>query len=120
MTVSQPSQGQPSKGPDPYRVAYWGQVRDTVKVLVDRADRLGIGSEARTALREIDYRLRIYPQFGEQLRDLLTPGHSQWHAIYWDLHVEYVIDELHRLVFVVIPPRPLPRSPLYVPDAPAP
>jgi hypothetical protein len=81
---------------------------------VRRADQLGLGKAARDALRDLDFRLRIYPQFGEPFKDLLTPGQTCWHAIHWQLHVEWVLDEPHRLVFVVVPLRPLPGSPLYV------
>jgi hypothetical protein len=60
------------------------------------------------AAREIDARLRIYPQFGEPLRDLQSRGETLWIGVVPPLTVEYIIDEEHRMIFVVVPHRPLP------------
>jgi hypothetical protein len=87
---------QPAESPEPYRVVYSGRVREGIKDLVHRADKLGIGEQARAAFRDLDFRLRIYPQFGEPFQDLLTPGETRWHAIHWQLHIEWVIDETSR------------------------
>ncbi len=54
--------------PVPYRVAYSGRVREELLNLVVRAKARGLGRQVLDALKELDRRLHIYPQFGEPLR----------------------------------------------------
>ena len=74
-----------------------------------QAARKGLGREALNAVKTIDQRLRIYPQFGQPLRDLETPGETLWVATVWPLVARYVIDEDRRVAFVVTTFKPLPN-----------
>lgn len=62
------------------------------------------------AVKTIDRLLRLYPQFGELLRDLKFEGHQLWIAVVPPLVVQYIVDEERRMVFVVVPLLPLPRT----------
>jgi hypothetical protein len=93
----------------PYRVVYSERVRIELRALADRAIAAGQGRALLDALKELDLRLRIYPQFGERRRDLSLTGQSQWAAAFPPLFVEYVIDEPNRAVHVVIPLKALPH-----------
>ncbi|HEX5270443.1 MAG TPA: hypothetical protein VFW33_08155 [Gemmataceae bacterium] len=68
-------------------------MRDRLKALLARADALTLRPAIAAAVREIDTRLRVYPQFGQPLRDLATPGQTRWVAAFGPLVVHYVIDE---------------------------
>lgn len=94
----------------PYRVVYSERVRIELRALVGRAFDAGQGRALLDALKVLDARLRIYPQFGECRRDLSLSGQSQWAAAFPPLFVEYVVDELHRAVYVVIPIKALPHA----------
>ncbi|MBI1915929.1 MAG: hypothetical protein HYS12_14520 [Planctomycetes bacterium] len=100
----------PEPSPVPYRVVYSGLVRNSLRNLVVRAAARSRSSEVLAAAREIDRRLKIYPQFGETLRDLHTVGETVWHAAVPPLHVFYIIDDPNRAVFVVEPFEFLPHS----------
>jgi hypothetical protein len=93
-----------------YRLSYSGHVRAALRELITKAYACGLGPPAIAAVKVIDERLQVYPQFGEQRRDLLTKGHSQWTLTIPPLVVDYVIDEEHRFVFIVEPFRALPHS----------
>jgi hypothetical protein len=69
-----------------------------------------MGSHALEAVKTIDSRLHIYPQFGQPLRDLKTEGSTLWIAVVWPLVVQYVLDEERRLVFVLAPFQMLPHT----------
>ncbi len=66
----------PTGHPDPYHVSYSGQVRTELKELLIRAVSAGLGQQTLEAVKTIDYRLHIYPQFGDPLRDLVTEGET--------------------------------------------
>jgi hypothetical protein len=70
----------------------------------------GLGDQVLEAAKQIDARLRLYPQFGQPLRDLATPGETVWIGIVEPLVVQYVIDEAMHIVFVVAPFKALPNS----------
>ena len=89
-----------------YRVSYSGRVLDSIKELILRAHRLGIASEALAAVREIERRLQIYPQFGQPLQDLSIDNAQIWIGVVPPLVIHYVIDEHHRQVMVLQPPSP--------------
>jgi hypothetical protein len=95
--------------PLPYKVVYSEQVRAELVKLVQRAARAGLGQVVLNAVKEIDARLRIYPQFGEPLRDLGTPGETLWTGTVPPLALHYIVDNERRLVFVVQPFRLLPH-----------
>ena len=87
----------------PYEVSYSGRVREAIVPLVTHARASGRDREVLAALREIDRRLRIYPQFGQPLRDLSVPPAQLWIGVVPPLVVRYVLDESRRLVMVVRP-----------------
>jgi len=69
-----------------------------------------MGAEVLAAIKEIDRRLRIYPQFGQPLSDLLLEPAQLWIGVVSPLVVHYYLDEKRRLVMVVDPIRPLSNS----------
>jgi hypothetical protein len=91
-------------------LSYSGRVRAALSELLTKAFARGLGQQALDAAKRIDALLRIYPQFGEQRRDLVTKGQTLWTLTIPPLVVDYVIDEERRQVFVVNPIRPLPNS----------
>lgn len=93
---------------DPYHVSYSGRVRDALVALLARAGAAGHGAAALAAVQQIDYRLKVYPQFGEPLRDLNMPGETDWIGTVDPLVVEYIIDEPHHAVFVIVPIKAIP------------
>ncbi len=97
-------------GPDPYRVVYSEHVRNELRDLAARAKSRGLGRQVLAALKEIDRRLHIYPQFGEPLLDLKLEPAQVWIGVIPPLVVQYVLDDERRLVMVVVPIRPLPNS----------
>ncbi len=97
------------EGPAHYRVVYSGQVRAHLQALLARAEALGLRPMIAAAVRDTDARLRVYPQFGQPLRDLATAGEALWIGAVGPLVVKYVIDEPRRLVFVVQQFQPLSR-----------
>lgn len=100
----------PSTSPVPYRVIYTGHVREKLRSLLAKAKANGQLQKALDALKEIDRRLHVYPQFGESRRDLQALDATMWCGTVPPLVVDYVIDEEHRLVFVAIPVKVLPHS----------
>jgi hypothetical protein len=96
--------------PAPYQVSYSGRVRDELEKLITRARALGRAGEVLRALKAIDYRLHVYPQFGQPLRDLNLEPARVWVACVPPLTVQYVLDEDRRAVAVVAPITPLPKS----------
>jgi hypothetical protein len=75
--------------------------------LVARAREVGLADRVLAAIRDIDYRLRIYPQFGQPLRTLAVDSAELWIGVVDPLVVQYVMDESHRQVMVVRPPTPI-------------
>jgi len=94
----------------PYRVVYSERVRRALMDLLSRAKALGFAEQVLQAIKEIDARLRLYPQFGEPLRQLKQVGQTMFVGTVAPLVVQYIIDEENRLVFVVVPLKPLPNS----------
>ena len=91
-------------------MSYSGRVRDALKALVIRARGAGRGPEILAAIREIDRRLQVYPQFGQPLRGLSVDSARLWIGVVPPLVVQYVIDEERRQVSVVLPPSLFPNS----------
>ncbi len=100
----------PPTSPDPYHVAYSERVRKELVHLVARAKKVGLDQQVIAAVKEIDWRLHIYPQFGEPLQDLALEPAQLWIATVTPLVVRYILDEERRLVMVVVPFLPLPKS----------
>ena len=85
-------------------------VRDELRKLTARARDRGFGNEVLAAVKELDRRLHVYPQFGQPLQDLtLEPG-QVWIAVVAPLVVRYAVFDDKRLVMVAVPITPLPRS----------
>ena len=81
-----------------------------MKAYARRAMAQGLGQEYLAAAREIDCRLRIYPQFGEPLKDLQLKPSQLWIGSIWPIVVRYTVDDERRMVFVVAPFLLLPKS----------
>ena len=101
---------EPANAPAPYQVAYSGLARGAIPPLVTRARAAGGGAEVLAALKELDRRLRIYPQFGEPLVDLTHESGQIWMGTVPPLVVRYSLYEERRLVIVVVPIAPMPAS----------
>ena len=99
-----------SSSPPPYRVSYSERVRNALRDLAERAKARGRVRPFLEALREIDRRLRIYPQFGQPIRDLSQEQSRIWIGVVPPLVVQYVVDDERRVVMVVVPLLPLPKS----------
>jgi hypothetical protein len=91
-----------------YEVSYSGRVIDALRGLVLRNREHS--AELLAALREFDRRARIYPQFGQPLRDLVIEPARLWIGVIAPLVFHYVLEEEKRLVMVVRPPIPFPHS----------
>ena len=96
--------------PVPYRVVYSERVRHELRALVARAREHGVGPQMLTAIKELDARLRVYPQFGEPLRDLKLEPARIWIGVVPPLVVHYLLDEERRHVIVAVPFTLLPNS----------
>lgn len=94
----------------PYRVFDSGRVRDELERLVAQARTRGLAPHVLAAVKEIDRRFRVYPQFGQPLRDLNQRPLCLWLGCVPPLSVHYVLDEERRQVSVAVPLTPLPRS----------
>lgn len=94
----------------PYEVSYSGRVIDELRNLAIRSGREGWGKEFLAAVREIEHRLRIYPQFGQPLQDLSVHPAQNWIGVVPPLVVKYVLDESRRQVIVSLPIYPLSGS----------
>jgi hypothetical protein len=100
----------PPGGFTPYDISYSGRVRDELAALIARANAHGRGETPVAALRVMDDRLRVYPQFGQPLRDAAVESAQEWVGVIEPLVVRYIIYEERRLVCIVKPITPLPRS----------
>ena len=74
-----------------YEVSYSGRVIDRLRELVARNPTHA--ARILAAVREIDRRLRIYPQFGQPLRDLAVEDAQLWFGVVSPLVVYYVVAE---------------------------
>jgi hypothetical protein len=94
----------------PYRVVYSERVREQLKALAAEAIRRGDGEQFAVALKEFHRRLRIYPQFGDPLFDLVGDPGQVCNGIIRPLAMRYGIYEDRRLVIVGSPPQLLPKA----------
>jgi hypothetical protein len=81
-----------------------------MRELIARAAKSGHGQEVLAAIKEIDSRLRFYPQFGEPLFDLNYERGQVWIGTVHPLVVRYVLYEERRLVAIGEPVAVLPNS----------
>ena len=96
-----------------YETSYSGRVIDLLREMIARNP--AHAAQLLAAVREIDRRLRIYPQFGQPLRDLTVAGAQLWVGAVFPLVVQYVVVEPDtsghgREVMVVRPFTPLPHT----------
>ena len=92
-----------------YRVSYSGRVRQRILELAAVARVRGDGDDYLSALREFDRRLRVYPQFGDPLVDLLVEvGQVRLGAVP-PLAMQYGVLEEQKLVLVAALPVLLAR-----------
>lgn len=99
-----------SNDPIPYRVVYSERVRNEFKKLTAKAKERGLGTQVLDAMKELDERLHVYPQFGDLLRDLALGSAQLRIGIVPPLVVRYILDEKERLVMIVAPVLSLPGS----------
>jgi hypothetical protein len=87
--------------PVPYRVHYSQRVLDDLNLqIASTKDRIKL-TELELAVGLLDYRLRIYPQFGQPLRDLNETPLQVWIGCIRPLVVHYILDEERKSVTVV-------------------
>ena len=79
-------------------------MRQRLLALADIARQRGDGEAFLTALKEIDRRLRLYPQFGEPLSDLQHEAGQLWIGIVRPLSMRYGVLDEQRVVAVAEPP----------------
>jgi hypothetical protein len=103
---------EPPESPQPYRVSYSDRVREAAFALASRIRGTFLETSVRHALSEIERRLKIYPQFGEPLKDLAARKTTLWIGTVPPLVVHYILDEEKRQVIVVRPFQSLSRSEL--------
>jgi len=99
-----------SDDPIPYRVTYSEFVQNEMKKLIARAKERGLDSQVLAAVKEMDRRLHVYPQFGDPLRDLSLESAKLCMANVPPLVVHYILHEEQRLVMIVAPILTLPHS----------
>ena len=95
--------------PVPYRVSYSERVRNELRALIIKAQDRGLGRQVLDAAKEMDRRLRIYPQFGQPLKDLTLESGQVWIGVVAPLVVRYALYEDRRIVMVAAPTMPLPH-----------
>jgi hypothetical protein len=100
---------EPSEKPVPYQVSYSAAVRDRLKALAATARERGDGEAFLAALREFDRRLRLYPQFGDPLIDLVAEIGQVRLGTVPPLAMRYGVIEERRLVLVAALPVLLPN-----------
>ncbi|MDY3559813.1 hypothetical protein R5W23_000985 [Gemmata sp. JC673] len=88
---------------------YSAPVRQRLVELAAAARTRGDGGAFVVALREFDHRLRVYPQFGEPLVDLLAEAGQVRLGAVPPLAMRYGVLEERRLVLVAVPPVLLPK-----------
>lgn len=91
-------------GPPAYQVDYPVRVRERLRELTAIARSRGDGKEFLAALGEFDRRLKVYPQFGEQLYDLRAEPGQVWIGFVRPLGMRYaVFDNLRRVTVGALP-----------------
>jgi len=93
-----------------YKVSYSKRVLAGLRLLIAKARSHGLADEVLAALETLDSRFRIYPQFGQPLKDLNRPSAILWIGVIAPLVAHYVVDEETRQVLVGRSIQTLPRS----------
>ena len=93
----------------PYRIELSDQVRTRIFELADAARDRGDGPAFLAALKGFYHRLRVYPQFGDPLADLVRYVGQTRIGIIPPLSMRYGVIEDERLVFVTALPVLMPK-----------
>jgi hypothetical protein len=96
--------------PSAYNVVYSELARARLRELAGGAAAAGRGAEFAAALRELDHRLSVYPQFGEPSSDLIHEVGQHFRGAVPPLVVWYTVFDARRLVVVARAPQLLPNS----------
>lgn len=96
--------------PQPYQLSLSGRVFDKVRELAAVAAARDDGEAFLAALREFKRRLRVYPQFGDPLIDLLAQVGQIRLGIVPPLVMQYAVFEEQRQVFLTALPVLMPKS----------
>jgi hypothetical protein len=94
----------------PYQVVYSELCRERLRELGTKAVAARREAEFAEALRELDRRLRVYPQFGEPYSDLMHDVGQHYRGAVPPLVVWYTVFDDRRLVVVAQAPQFLPNS----------
>jgi hypothetical protein len=94
----------------PYAVEYSDFVLQGLRDLARQARARVDGPAFAAALKEFDYLLRLYPQFGDPLIDLTAEAGVIYNGIVRPLSMRYGVYEQRRLVLVLAPPILLPMD----------
>lgn len=95
-----------------YDLSVSGWAYDRLQELVEAAKARGDGEEFLAALGEFHRRLRLYPQFGDPLVDLLHEEGEIRLGVVPPLAMRYGVLEARRLVFVATRPVLMPMATL--------
>jgi hypothetical protein len=98
----------PSPEPQPYHVVYSVLAQTALYDLCQTAKARGYGADALRALKTIDERLKVYPQFGEPIRNYAALGVTEYRGHVWQITFTYAVDEQRRLVHVAAAPKAMP------------
>jgi hypothetical protein len=89
---------------------YSERVRQRLLALADAARERGDGGAFVAAVKQIQRRLCLYPQFGEPLFDLTQEAGQVWLGIVRPLSMRYAVLDDRRIVMVSELPVLLPKS----------
>ena len=99
----------PQSRPAEYTLSCSDRTRHDLLRLSRESRARGDGDEFLVALREFEYRLRVYPQFGDPLMDLAHIQGVVRVGLIGPLSMRYVVAEEDRLVLLSALPILMPR-----------
>ena len=88
--------------PVPYRVVYSGAVREVLRAWAAAAKEAGTIQETVAAVKELDRRLHIYPQFGDPIINLAQENGQVYIGTVPPLVARYAVYDHRRLVIVTV------------------
>ena len=93
-----------------YQVTYSERVKQRLKAMGKEATRRGDREAFVAALKDFDYRLQVFPQFGVLVCHLVFEGAKLYNGTIRPLDMSYAVYEGQRLVLVVDLPVLLPKA----------